>query len=98
MLFEPVRSAEPPTNSGNCGANASSAACDALRVAMVFAAAAMPAIVLSACSRQAVGQIAVHAPRELGRELGVRAAVVREARLPVHFELLAARTRVPGVS
>jgi hypothetical protein len=47
----PVRSAEPPSISGSAGASASSASCDALRVATASRLPAAPAIAASSVDR-----------------------------------------------
>src|SRR3972149_6799174 len=49
VRLEPVRSAEPPRNSGSAGARALIAFCEALRVAMVSAFSLVLAIASAAC-------------------------------------------------
>src|ERR1039457_3329146 len=55
VRLEPVRSAEPPRNSGNAGTKALMAFCEALRVAMVSAFSLVLAIASAACDAQLAG-------------------------------------------
>src|SRR3972149_3685759 len=56
VRLEPVRSAEPPRNSGSTGARALIAFCEALRVAMVSAFSLVFAIASAACATQFAGR------------------------------------------
>src|SRR3989338_4638575 len=55
VRLEPVRSAEPPRNSGKAGAKPLMAFCEALRVAMVSAFSLVLAIISAACAAQFAG-------------------------------------------
>src|SRR5574340_887467 len=55
VRLEPVRSAEPPRNSGSAGTRALMAFCEALRVAMVSPFSTILAIASAACAVQLAG-------------------------------------------
>ena len=83
-------------SSGSAGANASSATCDALRVAIALPAAA---IVCDGLRRRARASLAGRSPRmrrsNSAASSGCWRRVTREPRLPIGFEPRAALARVP---
>src|SRR3569832_162095 len=85
VRFEPVRSADPPSISGNAAVNASSAICDALRADGR----------VHRHLREVARQLALHAARELGCEFRESLLVRGEALVPFGFDLRTLRLLVP---